>query len=173
MLSKAHIHLGKVLKKLCSNYNVTLLEEVVNGDMRYDFYIPTSTPIVIEMDGTQHKATKADGHFFKTGEALSKYLKNDFERKRSAKHGKIILFNFTTKDYPSVTELEELIAPYIGDGDNENDKFLVKLRKTEEYARVKREKNSEQKKIAKSKFDARDRPKRKLPGIRGLEQFDE
>lgn len=172
MLSKAHIHLGKVLKKLCSELNVTLLEEVVNGDMRYDFYIPTATPIVIEMDGAQHQATKADGHFFKTGEALSKYLKNDFERKRSAKHGKVILFNFTTKDYPSVAELNELIAPYIGDGDNENDRFLVKLKKAEEYARSKREKNSKQKEASKSRFDARNRPKRKLPGIRGLEQSD-
>lgn len=169
MLSKAHVYLGKALQKLCNKYNVTLLEEVVNGDMRYDFYIPTNPPIVIEMDGTQHNLRKADGHFFKTGEALSKYIKNDFERKRSAKHGKIILFNFTTKDFPSVEELEKIIAQHIGDGNNENDKFLNKLRRTEEFARSKKEKSLEQKKIAKQKFDARDRPKRKLPGIRGLE----
>ncbi|MGL5713234.1 MAG: hypothetical protein ACRCX2_09460 [Paraclostridium sp.] len=169
MLSKAHIHMSKVLKKLCTLNGVELLEEVVNGSMRYDFYIPVNPPIIIEVDGTQHGLRKADGHFFKTGDDLSNYLKNDFERKRSAKHGDVVLFNFTTEDFPSVAELQELIYPHIGAGDDENNKFLIKLRKSKENSRKEKDKVRESRKAFIEKSKSWDRPKRKLPGIRGIE----
>ncbi|MGL6132243.1 MAG: hypothetical protein ACRCZ9_11595 [Fusobacteriaceae bacterium] len=169
MLSRAHMYMAKALKKLCEDNSVTLMEEVVNGDMRYDFYIPTSPPVIIEVDGTQHNLRKADGHFFKTGDDLSKYLKNDFERKRSAKHGKVILFNFTTKDFPSVEELRNKVQQHLTGGDNGNDKFLIKLRRVEELSRKEKAKAAESRKTFKEKLNSGDRPKRKLPGLRGIE----
>jgi hypothetical protein len=161
--------MSKALTKLCSKHDLVLMEEVVDGDMRYDFYIPTSTPIVIEVNGTQHDLRKADGHFFKTGYDLEKYIKNDYKRKNMDKHGKVTLINFTTEDFPSVEELEEILISHIGDGINENDKFFKKLRRTEDFAKAKKEKNSRQRQEFKRKFNSGDRPKCKLPGLRGIE----
>ncbi|MGL6099767.1 MAG: hypothetical protein ACRC0G_09090 [Fusobacteriaceae bacterium] len=169
MISKAQLYMSKALRVLCKNYDVELMEEVVDGDMRYDFYIPTNPPILIEVDGVQHNLRKADGHFFKTGDDLENYLKNDFERKRRADHGRVILFNFTTEEFPSVEELEKKLKQHLIGGNDENDKFLKKLRRTKEYTKFKKNKEAESRKTFKEKCSAWDRPKRKLPGIRGME----
>lgn len=139
MLSKAHIHLSKVLKKLCKLYDVTLLEEVVDGSRRYDFYIPTATPIVIECDGVQHKDTKANSFFFKKYEQLEKYKKNDYDRRKSARQGNFILFNFTTDEFPSLDELDVMLSEYLVEGENAKNAYLVKRRNAEEAKLRKRE----------------------------------
>ena len=51
MLSKAHIHMKRILESISKIYKVVLLEEVKEGSKRYDFYFPTSPPICIEIDG--------------------------------------------------------------------------------------------------------------------------
>ncbi|MGL4452474.1 MAG: hypothetical protein ACRCTZ_15015 [Sarcina sp.] len=162
MLSKAHIYLAKALRKVCKMYNVTLLEEVVNGSKRYDFYIPTSIPIVIECDGVQHKDTKANSFFFKKFEQLQNYKKNDYERKKSARQGKIILFNFTTDEFPSIDELDELLSEYLSEGENEKDAYLIKRKATERAELRKRELNKEQRAKAKEKSSNGNRPFNKM-----------
>lgn len=152
MLSKAHKYLSRALNKLCKIYNVTLIEELVDGSKRYDFYIPTKVPVVIECDGTQHNNTKADKFFFKNIDQLEKYKKNDYERKKSAKQGNIILFNYTTDDFPSIEELEREIGPYLLEGDNDRDANLIKRRNTESEKLRKREFNRECREKAKKKY---------------------
>lgn len=151
MISKAHKYLARVLKNLCSIYNVTLLEEVVDGSKRYDFYIPTPLPVVIECDGVQHKDTKANSFFFKKFEQLQNYKKNDYERKKSARQGKIMLFNFTTDEYPSLDELDNLLREYLSEGENEKDAYLIKRRNAESAELRRREFNKAQRAKAKEK----------------------
>ncbi|MGL5746326.1 MAG: hypothetical protein ACRCXX_14455 [Cetobacterium sp.] len=164
MLSKAHIYLSKALKKLCKIYGVTLLEEVVNGSKRYDFYIPTLPPVVVEMDGVQHKDTKANSFFFKKFEQLQNYKKNDYERKKSARQGKIILFNFTTDEFPSLDELDALLGEYLNEGENEKDAYLIKRKTTERAELRKRELNKEQRAKAKEKNSNGNRLLNKVSG---------
>lgn len=122
----------KILEKVCKAYGVQLLSEVKAGSKRYDFYIPTFPPIVFEVDGQQHKQTKTDNFFFKKIEQLEQYKKNDYERRKSAKLGEIVLFNFEDNEFPSIIEIEELIGQYLEKGVNEKDAYYIKERRVRE-----------------------------------------
>lgn len=148
MLSKAHIHMRGKLRTICNKFNVELLEEVKSGDKRYDFYIPTFPPVVIEVDGTNHNLNKADGFFFKDSIQLAKYKKNDLERNKLNKKGSIVLYRFTDKEFPSIVELLDIIdIELLKKGDNEKDAFLKDVRYAEELKR----RRNEQAKIARDK----------------------
>lgn len=110
MLSKAHKHMHTQLKKISNSFHIPLLTEVKEGSKRYDFYFPSSPPCCIEVDGTNHNQEKADGYFFKTGEQLSKYKQNDMERNYKHKIGRIVLFRFSDKEFPSVSELLDIFG---------------------------------------------------------------
>ncbi|EHO19763.1 hypothetical protein HMPREF9466_01694 [Fusobacterium necrophorum subsp. funduliforme 1_1_36S] len=75
MLSKGHLHLKKLLETFCKLHELELMTEVKEGDLRYDFYIPTSPPLVLEFNGIQHKMDSPDGFFFKTTQDLLHYKK--------------------------------------------------------------------------------------------------
>lgn len=128
MISKAHLHFQNLLKKICKIYNLTLMQELKNGDKKYDFYIPTFPPIVIEVDGVQHFATKTDGFFFKDEESLRKYKSNDREREIEHKLGHIKMFRFKTDQFPTLNELIEHIGEdLLKGGINDKDFFYKKV----------------------------------------------
>lgn len=139
MLSKAHLHMKKQLSKISKSFKTTLLCEVKEGNKRYDFYFPTKTPIVIEVDGTNHQQTKADGFFFKTDIQLLKYIRNDLERDRLNRKGKIILFRFTDKEFPSVSEILEILGDrciqLLNEGDDINNAFYKNERRNKQKNR--------------------------------------
>lgn len=147
MLSKAHLHMKKILKIISKIYNVVLLEEVREGSKKYDFYFPTSPPICIEVNGEQHYSEKIDGFFFKKTKDLLKYKKNDEERHNFHKLGKICLLNFDTNYFPTVNDLELLFKK------NEIDKIMEKGNDEYNvyYQRYKRnqEQSDERKRISK------------------------
>jgi hypothetical protein len=162
MKSKAHSHMEICLKSICKSFNLPLLCEHKDGDKRYDFFIPTEPPVVVEVDGTQHFQDKADGFFFKSAESLQKYKQNDAERRLLNKLGKIRLYRFTTEEYPSITELLDIIdLDLLKKGvslaygkKTERNKEISERRK--EQSRVAREK-------AKQSYNPGDRPIKGLP----------
>lgn len=148
MLSKAQIHMSKLLKKISKSYNVELIEELVEGNKRYDFYFTSSPPIVIECDGNQHTINKADGFFFKTTEQLLKYKKNDAERELFNTLGKIKLIRFSDQDFPSLSELLDIfeqtgILEILEKGNDEDNANYQRIKYAEEQNRRRREQNKE------------------------------
>lgn len=111
MLSKGHLHLKSLLKTFCKLHDLELLTEVKEGDLRYDFYIPTSPPIVLEFNGSQHNLEQADGFFFKTTEALLHYKKNDVFRRQLHSSGRIILIEIDNENI-GYDELEMLLLKH-------------------------------------------------------------
>jgi hypothetical protein len=152
----------KILTKICKRFELTLLEEVKDGDKRYDFYLPTLPPIVIEVDGSQHKQTKADGFFFKDDKSLSDYKKNDAERNLLNKLGRIKLYRFTTSDDISLESvLNALDVETLNGGDDERN--IHKKRK--DY----QEKNKRSKSDASNNKSNGDRSIKKLPRYSSVE----
>lgn len=139
MLSKAHLHMKRILESISKIYKVVLLEEVKEGSKRYDFYFPTSPPICIEIDGTNHNLNKADGHFFKTAESLRNYKKNDEERELFHKLGKIYLLRYDTEYFPSLESfilelknhnLEEILIQ----GEDDNNVYYQRYKRDKEFS---------------------------------------
>ncbi|MGL5718396.1 MAG: hypothetical protein ACRCX2_35660 [Paraclostridium sp.] len=155
-VSRAQLHMSKCLNKICKAYGITLIEELTKGDKRYDFYIPTFPPVVIEVDGCQHEATKADGHFFKSSEQLEKYKRNDYERRMEHKLGKIRMYRFTDQDFPSVGELVDLLERHLKNGENEEDANLKRIRFNQERDRKTREFNKRVREESKRRNSNRD-----------------
>lgn len=148
MLSKAQIHMSKLLKKISKSYNVELIEELVEGNKRYDFYFTSFPPICIEVDGNQHAISKADGFFFKTTEQLLKYKKNDAERELFNTLGKIKLIRFSDQDFPSLSELLDIfeqtgILEILEKGNDEDNANYQRIKYAEEQNRRRREQNKE------------------------------
>lgn len=148
MLSKAQIHMSKLLKKISKSYNVELIEELVEGNKRYDFYFTSFPPICIEVDGNQHAINKADGFFFKTTEQLLKYKKNDAERELFNTLGKIKLIRFSDQDFPSLSELLDIfeqagILEILEKGNDEDNANYQRIKYAEEQNRRRREQNKE------------------------------
>ena len=148
MLSKAQIHMSKLLKKISKSYNVELIEELVEGNKRYDFYFTSFPPIVIEVDGMNHHFSKADGFFFKTTEQLLKYKKNDAERELFNTLGKIKLIRFSDQDFPSLSELLDIfeqtgILEILEKGNDEDNANYQRIKYAEEQNRRRREQNKE------------------------------
>jgi hypothetical protein len=154
--SKAQVHMRKCLQKICDAYNITLITELKSGDKRYDFYIPTYPPLVIEINGSQHTATKIDGHFFKTEEQLEKYKTNDFERRREHKLGKINLITFSDREFPSISELIDTLDKYLKNGEDENNANLKRIRNNQERDRRNKEYYRELRERAKKRNSSRD-----------------
>lgn len=153
MLSKAHLHMKKKIKEICKKFNITLLTEVREGEKRYDFYIPTKPPIVIEVDGINHQLKKADGFFFKTEEQLLRYKSNDYERNRLHNIGRIILFRFSDKEFPNIVEIlnkfgDDVIEILKKGADPENAHFKTII-KNQEFNRRRKEQIREMRKKAK------------------------
>jgi len=109
----------RILESISRIYKVVLLEEVKEGSKRYDFYFPTTPPICIEIDGTNHNLNKADGHFFKTAESLRNYKKNDEERELFHKLGRIVLLRFNTDYFPSLDEFIKELKNKMENDENE------------------------------------------------------
>lgn len=148
MLSKAQIHMSKLLKKISKSYDVELIEELVEGNKRYDFYFTSFPPICIEVDGNQHAISKADGFFFKTTEQLLKYKKNDAERELFNTLGKIKLIRFSDQDFPSLSELLDIfeqtgILEILEKGNDEDNANYQRIKYAEEQNRRRREQNKE------------------------------
>ena len=110
MLSKAHLHMRKLLKDISRYYNVPVFEEVKEGNKKYDFYFPSSPPLCIEVNGEQHFSSKVDGFFFKEAKTLLSYKKNDEERISFHKLGRIFLLSFSTEDFPTFDEFISLLS---------------------------------------------------------------
>lgn len=150
MISKAHKHMEIILNKISKSFDVMLLKEVKEGSKRYDFYFPTNPPIVIEVDGDNHNLKKADGFFFKTDKSLLNYKLNDMERERFKRLGKIILFRFTDKEFPSLSEFMEIIGEetinLLKKGIDENNAYAKTIIKNREYANRRKEQIREFKK---------------------------
>lgn len=159
MLSKAHIHMSKQLKKIANSFKIILLTEVKEGNKKYDFYFPSSPPIVIEVDGNNHNQTKADGFFFKTSEALSRYKQNDEERNFYHRLGKIILFRFTDKDFPNVSELLEIfgaeVIEILKNGEDKRNAYYKAIEYNKEQDRRRKEKAKEYREQLKEKHSYR------------------
>lgn len=148
MLSKAQIHMSKLLKKISKSYDVELIPELSEGSKRYDFYFTSSPPVVLEIDGNQHAINKADGFFFKTTEQLLKYKKNDAERELFNTLGKIKLIRFSDQDFPSLSELLDIfeqagILEILEKGNDEDNANYQRIKYTEEQNRRRREQNKE------------------------------
>lgn len=159
MLSKAHIHMSKQLKKIASSFKITLLTEVKEGNKRYDFYFPSSPPVVIEVDGNNHGQTKADGFFFKTSESLSRYKQNDEERNFYHRLGKIILFRFTDEEFPTISELLDIfgenVITILKNGEDKNNANYKAIKYNQEQDRRRKEKAKEYRKQFKEKYNSR------------------
>ena len=147
MVSKAHKHMELILNKISKKFNIMLLKEVKEGNKRYDFYFPTKPPIVIEVDGENHNAKKADGFFFKNDLSLINYKLNDLERERFNRIGRIILFRFTDKEFPTLSEFFDKIGDetinLLKEGIDENNAYAKTIIKNREYNQRRKEKNRE------------------------------
>lgn len=108
MNSKAHNIYKGYLEKICSRHKLPLFKELKSGSKKYDFYIPTSPPIVLEIDGIQHESTKTS-FFFKTLEALQRYRENDRERNFLFNMGKIHLIRIKSTLILSMSEFIDLL----------------------------------------------------------------
>lgn len=108
MNSKAHNIYKGYLEKICARYKIPLFKELKSGSKKYDFYIPTSPPIVLEVDGEQHESTKT-GFFFKTLESLQRYRENDRERNFLFNMGKIHLIRIKSTLILSMSEFIDLL----------------------------------------------------------------
>jgi hypothetical protein len=143
MISKAHKHMHIILKKISKMFNVELLTEVKEGSKRYDFYFPTNPPIVIEVDGDNHQLKKADGFFFKSDESLIKYKLNDLERERFKRLGKIILFRFSDKEFPSISEILDILGDQnieiLKKGIDKRNAYAKSIIKNREYSERRKE----------------------------------
>ena len=151
MLSKSHLHMRKILNVVSKMYNVVFFEEVKEGNKKYDFYFPTSPPFVIEIDGTQHNLNGADGFFFKKTKDLLKYKKNDEERNNFDKLGRIKLLRFTTDDFPTIDEMENIINgnninEILEGGNDEYNIFYQRFRRNKEQSEERKRINKEYRK---------------------------
>lgn len=109
MKSKAQLLYKRYLEKICFAYKIPLFQELKSGNKIYDFYIPTSPPIVLEVDGEQHESTKINKFFFKTLDQLQKYRENDKERDMLFNMGKIHLIRIKSNVFLSFSEFFELL----------------------------------------------------------------
>lgn len=144
MISKAHKHMDLLLNKISKSFNVMLLKEVKEGNKKYDFYFPTMPPIVIEVDGNNHNLKKADGYFFKTDKSLINYKLNDLERNRFNRMGRIILYRFSDKEFPSLSELLDIFGDttinILRKGIDENNAYAKAIIRNREYYKRRKDK---------------------------------
>ena len=156
MISKAQAFLEKQLKIIEKIYKVPLLTEVKEGNKRYDFYFPTNPPICFECSGEQHYQNNVDGFFFKSSEQLLKYKKNDSERKYFDKIGKIILIEYTDKEFPDIDEIikdltERNAIKVLEKGSDENNAYYSRIVYNQKQSERRKELNREFRKKLKEK----------------------
>ena len=161
MLSKGHLHLKKLLETFCKLHELELMTEVKEGDLRYDFYIPTSPPLVLEFNGIQHKMDSPDGFFFKTTQDLLHYKKNDSFRKQLHKSGRIILIEIEDENIEYDT-LEKILLKYqeiIKKGSNNKNAHFKRIVSDRERKKEFQRKTSERRKEFAKQLRNRDRSK--------------
>lgn len=110
MASKLEIQIEQYLRSyLSSNYPDIYFEKEVPGDfdIRYDFIIPTTPPINIEVDGENHR--KFNDFFFKSDEQFDKYKSNDNLRRKLHNAGNIYLINIPDNETWTYSKFKKLM----------------------------------------------------------------
>ena len=151
MNSKAHLLYKKYLEKICFSYKIPLFKELKSGSKKYDFYIPTLPPIVVEVDGEQHENTKVDKFFFKTLEQLENYRENDNERNFLFNIGKIHLIRIKSNIFFSFSEFIDLLEEtktfeLLDKGADKDNAYFRIFERDRKYKNDRRTKNREIKK---------------------------
>lgn len=161
MNSKAHILYKGYLEKVCSRYKIPLFKEVKSGSKKYDFYIPTLPPIVLEVDGEQHESTKINKFFFKDLEALQNYRENDKERNFLFNIGSIHLIRIKSTTLMNLSEFIDLFEEtgafeILEDGVDVNNAYYRAFERDRKFKEERKAKNRKFKEEKKKRDSDRD-----------------